>query len=404
MNARAPTLDLAAFARVLEAHGLGPAAERVAREHGVAVGELLHHAAARADLFRAMAGAGFASWAIALTTGTGEHEVEKVLAEPLRLQGQGANAARAPVDVAPSTRATRSRRAPAPRGPRGLTTPRAPAAEGDQALHRWISAVRTPGLSREEEGALVLAWQERGDLAARERVVRANLLFVVSRCARLAAMSKVALDDLVAEGVCGLLRALDTFEPGRASLRTYAAAWIWKSITRHADATRSLVKTQMPRLRAVARQVSVARARLEAEHGPGAAVDAGLLAKFGQRTLDFLEANRVRLGGEASLDAPMGDDADCTLHDALASSWLGADELVAAREAGDATTATIERALAVLRPTEREVIRRRRLTEEPETLEQIGDSMGVSRARVGQIEAKAMKKLREALADAREAG
>ncbi len=87
-------------------------------------------------------------------------------------------------------------------------------------------------LTLEEETALAVAWREQGSSDARDRLVEANMGFVVSIARRYRA-SGVSLDELIAEGNLGLLRAVDGFDPAcGARFSTYAAYWIRQGISR----------------------------------------------------------------------------------------------------------------------------------------------------------------------------
>lgn len=91
---------------------------------------------------------------------------------------------------------------------------------------------RKARLSQEEESSLALAWREEESIEARERLVEANMGLVVAIARRYRA-SGVSLDELIAEGNLGLLRAVDGFDPTcGARFSTYAAYWIRQGISR----------------------------------------------------------------------------------------------------------------------------------------------------------------------------
>lgn len=102
---------------------------------------------------------------------------------------------------------------------------------GDDGLTRYLSVIgRVPMLAREEEAALARRYREQGDPRDRERLVAANLRFVVS-VARRYRYRGLSMEDLVAEGNVGLLRAAERYDADRGvRFVTYAAWWIRRSI------------------------------------------------------------------------------------------------------------------------------------------------------------------------------
>ena len=116
---------------------------------------------------------------------------------------------------------------------------------------------------------------------------------------------------------------------------------------------------------------------------------------------ETIESMESRLGGyDLSLDAPMGDEPDA----ATRSSFLPDDgpdpeEQLASEEEGRNERTEIKAAVAVLPEREREIIERRHLIPEPETLQAVGDRLGISRERVRQLEVRALRRMREYLVE-----
>jgi len=106
---------------------------------------------------------------------------------------------------------------------------------------------------------------------------------------------------------------------------------------------------------------------------------------------DVVEMNR-RLGGDVSLNTPVYDEGYAERQDFLTDE-SNAEEALAERQEKNARMLVLSQALNMLNPREREIITARRLTENPETLEELGDRLGISRERVRQIETRAFQKM-----------
>jgi RNA polymerase primary sigma factor len=217
---------------------------------------------------------------------------------------------------------------------------------------RFLAGIaRTPLLTAAEERSLARA-VERGDLAAKDRLVQANLRLVVHVAKRYVHDDHgMTLPDLVQEGTLGLVRAVEKFDWRRGHrFSTYATIWIRQSIGRAiADKGRPL---RLPvhvgqRLSALHRE----ERRLAAALGRAPAI-AELADALGVPPEEVLEDGEL-LRMTVSLDAPLGDDADGTLADVLADDTAAAPdaraELLVVGEA-------LRRALASLPPRERAVL------------------------------------------------
>ena len=250
---------------------------------------------------------------------------------------------------------------------------------------------RTPLLDAEQERELARRVQA-GDHEARDRLVRANLRLVVS-LARRYSRGGLALEDLVAEGNLGLLRAVDGFDPSmNTRFSTYAAYWIKQSIRQALVRTARAVRipTYMAQLLGRWRR---AAAELDRELGraPTPEEVAGRLGLSARRARLVQDALRVRnaawwggSGGEApALEELAGDGAGPD-----ARLW-GAEELRLALGLLDRLGG---RLAAVLR------MRFGLGDEGPMTLAEVGERLGLTRERVRQIECAGLRELQEALA------
>lgn len=248
---------------------------------------------------------------------------------------------------------------------------------------------RYPLLTADEEKELARR-VEAGDPAAKERMVNSNLRLVVS-IARRYRNEELTLLDLVQEGTLGLIRAVEKFD-WRKGFRfsTYATLWIQQAVQRAlANQSRTI---RLP-VHVVEDQQRVSRA------------ERALIARTAEEPSDAAIAAEARLSEErvamvrelprtvTSLDRPIGDDDGATIGDRIAApeeDALGEMDVSLRKQA-------LEHALDELPERDAEVLRLRfGLGEaEPLTLAEVGRRLGVSRERVRQIEASALRRLAE---------
>jgi RNA polymerase sigma factor (sigma-70 family) len=270
---------------------------------------------------------------------------------------------------------------------------RAGSRRGDAAAHDlWNQAEGSQAVSGDEADALALRAQA-GDEAAREELIR-RLLPLIHSTARRYRTEGLEQADLLQEGIVGLLRALQRFDPERGvPFAAYATWWIRQSLQ---EARSDFIRPLRLPPKAL-RQLS----QLKSEHQRIYQSErrSAKVAELAERTnieLEQAEALVVADARERSLDEPIGsiDGELGTLGDLLEDPLSSA----AYEEVNDAVAGEQLRALlSRLTEREREVVRARFGFDAPtEKLSQLGERLGVSAERVRQIEERALAKLRSA--------
>jgi RNA polymerase primary sigma factor len=225
----------------------------------------------------------------------------------------------------------------------------------------------------------------------RELMVRAHLGLVRTIARKYREHSSLDLADLIQEGTLGLMRGIEKYSYRRGvKVSTYASWWIRQAITRAmADQGRTIrVPVHMAE---TARQVQRERGRFQRRHGRDPHAEE-IAAQSGIRA-DQIARSLALVGEPKSLDAPVGEDGDASLGDLVEDT--GAISPHAAAES-DALRNCLADVLSELTPREERILRLRfGLGGASEhTLAEIGETFGVTRERIRQIEAKALDKLR----------
>lgn len=257
---------------------------------------------------------------------------------------------------------------------------------------------RYPVLTREEELKLARRLAQTGDVDAAHRLVVHNLRFVV-KIAHSYRQYGLKLLDLVQEGSIGLMMAVKKFDPERGyRLISYAVWWIRAYMQSFIMRSWSLVRMGSSRLhRKLFFRLKKERAKAQQEASGGELDKAALAERLGV-TEDEIDDMELRLAGQDfSLDAELKAGAPATHLDRVEEAAPSPEDEAIATRTRLAVRSKVRGVLKLLNPRERDIVERRLLADNPETLQQLGDNLGVSRERVRQLEARVKDKLKNAL-------
>ena len=275
-----------------------------------------------------------------------------------------------------------------------------PIIAGESGLSRYLSEIkRFPMLEPQEEYMLAKRWREHGDRVAAHKLVTSHLR-LVAKIAMGYRGYGLPIGEVISEGNVGLMQAVRRFEPDKGfKLATYAMWWIRASIQEYILRSWSLVKMgTTASQKKLFFNLRKAKSRISAlDEGDLRADQVAIIAKrLGVAQQDVVEMNR-RLGGDASLNAPLREDGEGEWQDWLVDESANQEAVLADREESDARLDALKKALRVLNPRERRIFEARRLAEDPITLAELSAEFGVSRERVRQIDVSSFEKVRKAV-------
>ena len=260
----------------------------------------------------------------------------------------------------------------------------------EDPVRMYLKEIGTVPLLTAEEELRLAKRKAEGDQKAKDRLIEANLRLVVSIAKRYTGRGMSFL-DLVQEGNLGLIKGVEKFNYDKGfKLSTYATWWIRQSVTRAlADQART-IRVPVHMVETINRMSKMQRKlTLELGYEPSPAELAAALDMTESKVLEIMQIARE----PASLETPIGEEDDSNLGDFVADNNTVTPEAnveaVMLRE-------HIDLLLQDLKDRERQVIALRFGLEDghPRTLEEVGREFNVTRERIRQIEAKALRKLR----------
>ena len=268
-------------------------------------------------------------------------------------------------------------------------------------LSRYLRDIRKfPLLEADEEFMLAKRWREHGDADAAHRLVTSHLRLVAKIASGYRGYG-LPLGELVSEGNVGMMQAVKRFDPDRGfRLATYAMWWIRAAIQEYILHSWSLVKIGTT---AAQKKLffNLRRIKGEIRAIEDGDLDPSNVAEIARR-LDVpedevVQMNRRMAAPDNSLNAPLRADGDGEWMDWLVDDSDSQETRLAEAEEFSRRRELLADALRGLNDRERRILTRRRLSEEPATLEELSVEFGVSRERIRQIEMRAFEKIRKAV-------
>ena len=285
-----------------------------------------------------------------------------------------------------------------------VTRTKLPGLASEGNLTRYLQDIRKfPMLEQNQEYMLAKSWREHDDVDAAHQLVTSHLR-LVAKIAMGYRGYGLPLSELISEGNVGMMQAVKRFDPERGfRLATYAMWWIRAAIQEYILHSWSLVKMGTT---AAQKKLFFNLRKLK---GQMQAIEEGDLqpeqvAKIAETLAvpedDVVQMNRRLAAPDHSLNAPLRIDGDGEWQDWLVDDTDDQEVLLGESEELGKRRVLLNNAMKTLNERERHILQKRRLQENPTTLEELSQVYNISRERVRQIEVRAFEKLQKAIRNA----
>ncbi|MBY8977388.1 RNA polymerase factor sigma-32 [Rhodobacteraceae bacterium NNCM2] len=277
------------------------------------------------------------------------------------------------------------------------------------SFHRYPSdvsreAMKAEILEADTEAALARAWRDHGDEAALHRLTTAYLRLAISMAAKYRRYG-APMSDLIQEAGVGLMKAASKFDPDReVRFSTYAVWWIKASIQDYVMRNWSMVRTgSTSSQKSLFFNMRRVRAKVELEliqdglDPTEVEIRREIAAELGVPIRDVDMMNARLAGSDFSLNAQQAGEEGREWVETLEDDAPQAEEKVGRESDLGTARVWLTDALSSLTDRERTIIQARKLSETPETLESLGEKFGLSKERIRQLEAQALRKMRDRL-------
>ncbi len=272
----------------------------------------------------------------------------------------------------------------------------------EDGFRKYMQAIaKFPMLSAKDEYDLSVRWRTHGDVDAAHQLVTSHLRLVPKLANKYRGYG-LPMAELIAEGNIGLMQAVKRFEPERGfRLTTYAMWWIKASMQEYILRSWSLVKVGSSaaqkrlffNLRKLKKKMGTAH---NLELSDAHVSDIAQILSVSKE--DVVDMDRRMTAADVYLNSPMNsEEGDAEKMDFLADTAELHDETLEKQQEATRLNASLASALATLNEREREIIIKRRLRDDPSTLEELSAVFGISRERVRQIEVRAFEKLQKTM-------
>jgi RNA polymerase sigma-32 factor len=260
-----------------------------------------------------------------------------------------------------------------------------------------------PMLDAEEEYMLAKNWRENGNLKSAHKLVTSHLR-LVAKIAMGYRGYGLPVNELISEGNLGLMQAVKKFDPEKGfRLATYAMWWIKAAIQEYVLRSWSLVKMGTTtaqkklffNLKKIKNQIAVGQ---EGDLRDEQVKE--ISKRLDVESHEVVNMNRRMMGQEKSLNDPIKSGETDEWQDWLVDDSLDQELIISQKQEYDDKKELLNSAMKILNEREKEIITARRLSEEPQTLEDLSKKYKISRERIRQIETKAFEKLQKSMINA----
>ena len=272
-------------------------------------------------------------------------------------------------------------------------------------LSIYLSQIKKfPMLDAEEEYLLAKNWGERGNLKAAHKLVTSHLR-LVAKIAMGYRGYGLPVNELISEGNIGLMQAVKKFDPERGfRLATYAMWWIKASIQEYVLRSWSLVKMGTTTAQ---KKLFFNLKKLKNQIAPNQEGDLReehveeISKRLDVNSHEVVNMNRRLMGHEKSLNDPIKSGETDEWQDWLVDDRLDQELIVSQKQEYNDKKELLTEAMKILNEREKEILKERRLSEDPKTLEELSRRYKISRERIRQIETKAFEKLQKNMINSR---
>ena len=260
-----------------------------------------------------------------------------------------------------------------------------------------------PMLDAEEEYMLAKNWKDNGNLKSAHKLVTSHLR-LVAKIAMGYRGYGLPVNELISEGNIGLMQAVKKFDPDKGfRLATYAMWWIKAAIQEYVLRSWSLVKMGTTTAQ---KKLFFNLKKIKNQIAPGQEGDLKdeqvneISKRLDVDSDEVINMNRRMMGQEKSLNDPIKNGETDEWQDWLVDDSLDQELVISQKQEYDDKKELLNSAMLILNQREKEIIKARRLTEDPVTLEELSQKYKISRERIRQIETKAFEKLQKSMINA----
>ena len=276
-----------------------------------------------------------------------------------------------------------------------------PSLSSEGGLSLYLAQIKKfPMLDAEEEYMLAKNWKESGNLKSAHKLVTSHLR-LVAKIAMGYRGYGLPVNELISEGNIGLMQAVKKFDPDKGfRLATYAMWWIKAGIQEYVLRSWSLVKMGTT---AAQKKLFFNLKKLKQQIAPKEEGDLRkeqvdeISDRLNVKSEEVISMNRRMMGQEKSLNEPIKSGDKDEWQDWVVDENMDQELYVSQKQELDEKKSLLKDAIKILNDREREIIKLRKLSNDPKTLDELSKKYKISRERVRQIETTAFEKLQKAM-------